>query len=1060
MLSPLYPVGRKVFYALLFFSLLISSRNLFGQVQIWGASKDGGPDGLGTLFSLYDDGTDYQVKHSFINNPEGERPKTNLVKGSDGTYYGITSGGGVHNAGTIFKYSEANGFEKLYDLNGATDGSDARGDMVETVPGVFIGTTYSGGVNGFGVLFQYSISDGFSVMHSFSAPGGGNPSGAIAYNENNETIYGTCSSGGSNNYGTCFSYSNENGFEILHSFAGSSGGAYPRGGVILASDGKLYGTTQYGGTNSQGSIFSLDPATSTHTLLYSLTAGSSDGRYPYGNLIEVDNGVFWGTCSEGGSNGAGTVFKVLSDGTFSRLKSFQPSLDGGFPKAGLGISDTGILYGVTEFGGNSGYGTIYTITTAGEFTRIRDLDYTADGSSPVGGLISAGSGMMIGTATQGGASNKGTIFAMDETGNLTKLHDLSLPIQGAAPENILVRNEEFYGITSAGGAFNTGTFFHTSLNGTTEILHNFDPATDGQSPNGDLIKGQTGIYYGTSRFGGDQSGGTAYRISTDGEVEVIHNFGANPDEGLYPYSGVIQTNDGTLYGTTLTGGMYSDGVLYAIDPEGNYSVKHDFFGYFDGSSPEGGLTLGTNGKIYGVTKSGSTYNGGGIFEFDPASGTLMTLYPLEPTTDGQSSSRLLLHSDGYLYGTTTSGAANGGGALFRFNVDGSFELLHAFDPSADGFDPDELAEDEEGTIYGFCSQGGANNAGTCFTFTPEGVFSVIHHFSPSESPAPTGRPALFFPECYGSAGCESTNPCAVGVCNYGICEEIGINPVFSTVEIGQCEVGLDVFDLTIEMNTDINPGDSITIAGRKFAIFQEINSYTFTLTNLPANAETIDLTYSFDATGCSGTTGVLGTAPVPCPPIEVTFVLDPGDLAIAESGIHVAGNFNNWNVAANQLTENSNGFYEATVTVGSGTYQFMFFNGSSLFDAEYALGECAQNGKRQLEVGEESMTVTYCWGLCLSDCSVGIGELNSFASFSLAPNPINAGDNLSLIYPDYHGSNQFQIISLAGSVIHSGILTGQRTAISTQNLSAGMYYILIRDKQTQAVIGTQPLVVR
>lgn len=1042
----------------LFFVLLVTPS--LAQVQIWGVAENGGSDQIGSVYNMLDNGTTFQTKNEFLNNREGTEPRSSLVVATDGFYYGITSSGGMNNAGTLFRYSDTAGFEVLYHLEPTTDGSQARGDLLETGDGNFIGTTFQGGEHGGGTLFEYSLTDGFMVLHHFDpSNGGGNPAGAIAMNSSDTKVYGACSSGGNQGYGTAFTYDFNTGYMVNHHFTGGPGGSYPQGGLILANDGLLYGTTQYGGANSQGSIFKINPATNTFSTVYAISSENADGRYPFGKLIESSEGVLMGTCSEGGSNGSGTVFKITTDGNFTRLKNLQSIQDGSFPKSGLGVSDEGVYYGTTEYGGANGYGTIFTITENGDFSKVHDINYTADGSNPVSAPVSDQNGNMIGTTVTGGANNGGTIYNISPENTVSKLHDFSLPLEGSQPRSITRQGNIFYGVTSSGGAFNTGTFYKIELDGTHTDLHDFNPATEGQNPNGELYHATDGKYYGTARFGGSGQSGTIYSITSDGTLEVLHNFEGTAN-GQFPYGGIVKTDDGTLYGTTVSGGAYGNGVFYSLSPDGTYTVLYSFFSYFDGGSPEAGLTKAANGKIYGLNAVGGSYNGGSLYEYDPETQALTVLHHFQ-TSEGQApKSRLMLHSDGNLYGTTTTGA-NGGGSIFRYTGEGQFEMLHALDPGTDGSMPaGSLAEDEQGNLYGFCQQGGQFGMGTCFKYSETDGFEPVYSFSSDGNAAPSGTPTLFFPECYDNTGCSSEDPCAVAICNFGICEEVPINPEFTAVEIGQCEVGLDIYNLTLSVSMDISPGDSLTIAGQTFAIFEGINQYEFTLNGLPANAEAIDMEYTFGATGCTGTTGDLGTAPVPCPPIEITLIVDPGALEISPEGMHVGGSFQGWNPAEYPMTENANGYWETTITVGSGEYEFNFFNGASLFDGEYVIGECATNGKRALSIGSESMTVEACWASCQTNCSVGINEAGEHIEFSLAPNPVSHGSQIFLELPSDRYNLEYRLVDITGKIMQTGSVSGYRTAIPTGSLEAGMYTIVLQNRKTRLIQGVKRFIIQ
>ncbi len=1059
----LHPLNLLKAHTFLFCALLsialINPFSTHAQVQIWGTSQQGGSNGIGSIFNLYDDGTDFQIKSEFINSVEGSKPRSRIVIGVDGNYYGITSEGGANNGGTIFRYG-ANGFENLYNLNPASDGSNAKGDMVEVSPGVFIGTTSSAAEHNAGSIFQYSLNEGFTTLHSFqSSTDGGNPSGAIAYNPVNQKIYGACSSGGNDGFGTCFTYGMNGIYTVQHNFGGAAAGAYPQGGVIFADDGKLYGSTQYGGNFSQGSIFKLNPQNNTHEIIYHINSATSDGRYPFGRLVESSTGVFMGTCSEGGTNGTGTVFKVTAAGVYTRLRSLQATNDGGYPKAGLCKTNGTTLYGITEFGGLNGFGTIFTITESGNFTKVKDMDYSANGSNAVGTLAFNGDDLVIGAGTVGGANNFGTLFTLSTADqSFEKLHDFSLPLEGATPVSIYKSGNTFYGITQVGGAFNTGTFYKTNLDGTTEDLHDFDPELDGQNPNGDLFLADDGYYYGTARFGGSGNSGTIFKISQSGELTVLHNFDGSA--GQFPYGGVIKHSDGTLYGTTITGGAYSDGVLYSLTETGEYAVVTDFFGFFDGGSPEAGLTEGADGLLYGTNTSGGNFNAGTLFQFDPEINLITVMHHFDSFSEGETpKAKLLLHSDGLLYGTTSAGF-NGGGSIYRYSTETGMEVLHGFTTDTDGMDcSGGLVEDEFGKVYGFCTYGGATNQGTCFSYDETDGFETIYSFS-SAGQYPTGAPALFFPECYGNDGCASEDPCAVAICNFGLCEEVAINPVFTTSDIGDCQVGLDVYDLSLNISMNIHPGGLLIVAGETIELIDGVNSYLVTISELPSNGQEIVLDYVFEETGCSGTTGSLGIAPDPCPPILVTFILDAGNLEVSPEGIHIGGNFQGWTPSAYPMTLNNDGFWEATLTIGSGEHEFNFFNGSSLFDGEYVIGQCAMNGKRQLIVGEESQTVNYCWANCDENCSVGLSQTASLIDFQIVPNLISGGGTVYVDIPSMQAQLTYAVVNITGKVVLTGKISTNRTAINTGAIASGMYNLLIFEGSNKHIAGVKRFVVQ
>jgi uncharacterized repeat protein (TIGR03803 family) len=1033
----LFPLTKlkSAFCALL---LLISSLS-YSQVQVWGTSQTGGSDAIGSVYSVLDDGSEYTLKSSFINSQEGANPKSSLVVTDGGVIYGISAQGGANNSGTIFRYSEGE-FEVLYQLNLQTDGGNTSADFIQIDEETFVGATFNGGENGGGVLFEYSLNTGFNALFHFDADNSGsNPTGGLVHEDGN--IYGTCSNGGLFGFGSVWRYTGLN-LNILHNFQGGESGSYPRSGVILADDGDLYGAAQFGGVNNQGTIFKIGTDGSGFETLYNLNSTTSDGRYPLGKLVESSPGTFLGTCSEGGSSGSGTVFSITAGGEYSVLKSLLSPVDGGFPKTGLSQEIDGKFYGVTEFGGSNGFGTIFSVEESGNFSAIHNFNYTSDGANPQSSLTVDGENL-FGATTTGGANNFGTLISFNTDNQVEKLHDFSLPLNGSAPEGIVSAGNSFYGITSTGGDFNTGTFYRVELSGERTKLHDFDQEMEGQNPNGDLFwSEENDLFYGAARFGGLMESGSVFSLNESGALTTLHFFEGGV-AGEFPYSSPTLHSNGNLYGTTLTGGTFGDGVLYSIDPEGNYEVLFNFFGFFDGASCESQLVETEDGKLYGLCAEGGSFNAGSLFQFDTETNTLTVVHNFNTISDGSvPKGKLLLHSDGKLYGTTREGV-NGGGSIFRYSEADGFELLHAFNPGTEGFFANGgLVEDENGGVYGVCSQGGANSFGTCFKYTEADGLELIYTFSGLESPNPSGSVALFFPECYGDDECVSEDPCSVAICDFGVCTEVPINPAFTVLNTGICQVGLNQFEMELQMDLDISPGGSVNIAGQNIPLFEEINSYQFTLT-LDADGEAIDLNYSFSETGCEGSTGELGTAPAPCPPIEVTFILDVNDLDVSPEGIHLGGNFQGWTPSELPMTDMGDGIWEITTDIGSGSYEYNFFDGNNLFDAEYVIGECADNGKRQLDVGEESFTVEACWESCNANCSLGLVENSLQKSIELYPNVGTSGFEVQLIIGEPIVSGTYEIIDATGRKVIYGPAYQGRNSISTSTLTSGLFHIII-----------------
>lgn len=359
----------------------------------------------------------------------------------------------------------------------------------------------------------------------------------------------------------------------------------------------------------------LEPSV-TETTLWSF-ACPPDGWDPYAGLTNV-GGILYGTTNRGGTNNYGIVFKITTSGTERVLYSFAGGSDGSDPYAGL-TNVNGTLYGTTYDGGTNGDGAVFKITKSGKETVLHSFAGGSDGAHPYAGLTNVG-GTLFGTTNRGGTSGDGTVFKI-------------------------------------------------TTSGVESVLHNFASGTDGSEPYAGLINVR-GALYGTTQFGGTSGNvGTVFKITTSGTEHVLHDFGADSD-GSEPYGGLINVN-GTLYGTTYSGGVSGDGTVFKITKSGKETVLYSFAGGLDGAQPYAGLTS-MNGMLYGTT-----YQGG-------VSGQI---------------------GYGTVFKITTSGVES---VLYRFQVNG--------DPS-DGAYPAAGLSDVGGTLYGTTTEYGQASCGTVFSLT-------------------------------------------------------------------------------------------------------------------------------------------------------------------------------------------------------------------------------------------------------------------------------------------------------------------------------------------------------
>ncbi|MGC2406494.1 MAG: choice-of-anchor tandem repeat GloVer-containing protein [Candidatus Cybelea sp.] len=346
-------------------------------------------------------------------------------------------------------------------------------------------------------------------------------------------------------------------YKVLYMFRKAPDGVRPEANLI-DDGGMLYGTTEYGGIHNRGTVFTIT-VDGTEKVLHSF--GGPDGARPTSGLVDV-NRKFYGTTQSGGTASAGTVFSVTKGGKEKVLHSFGAA-DGSDPKAGL-AEVAGMLYGTTAYGGTRGRrarGTVFEIDTSGSEKLLHTFTVVhGDGARPAATLIDVG-GVLYGTTAYGGAPHGGggTVFSITTAGKESVLHSFTLyGSDGSRPlTSLTALNGTLYGTTSGGGAYTCylqpcGTVFSVTTAGSEQVLYNFSGAPDGAFPVAGLVD-VNGTLYGTTSTGGSHGGGTLFSITPSGTETILHNFGSGERDGILPAASLIAVN-GTLYGTTAGGG--------------------------------------------------------------------------------------------------------------------------------------------------------------------------------------------------------------------------------------------------------------------------------------------------------------------------------------------------------------------------------------------------------------------------------------------------------------------------------------------------------------------------
>ncbi len=398
--------------------------------NLYGTTVSGGSlaciGGCGTIFRITTSGALTSL-YSFCAQAgcaDGINPYAGLIQGTDGNLYGTTSGGGQFRGGTVFKMTLDGTFTSLYSFctqANCADGGYPEAALIQGTDGNFYGTTWAGGTDGAGTVFQITSMGKLTTIGNFNMQNGSDPVAGLLQATNGK-FYGTAFEGGFES-GTIFEVSRGRGLLPLYVFCSQpncTDGANPSAGLVEGVDGNLYGTTYRGGANcietgtGCGTVFQL-AARGMLTTLYSFCShpNCTDGMQSSAGLVQATDENLYGTTVRGGSNdscnmGCGTVFEITPEGVLTTLHSFA-STDGATPQGGLLQATDGNFYGTTTYGGSNdicptyGCGTVFSLATGlGPFVTFL----------PAGGRVGAEVGI-LGTnltgarkVTFGGTSTK------------------------------------------------------------------------------------------------------------------------------------------------------------------------------------------------------------------------------------------------------------------------------------------------------------------------------------------------------------------------------------------------------------------------------------------------------------------------------------------------------------------------------------------------------------------------------------------------------------------------------------------------------------------------------
>jgi uncharacterized repeat protein (TIGR03803 family) len=349
----------------------------------------------------------YAVLHDFAGT-DGQSPTATVTLDSAGNVYATADYGGANSGGTLVKIAP-DGTETVLHAFGSTgDGSTPDGAVTIDSSGNIIGTTNSGGSGGNGTIWELAADGTYSILHSFATNEGSFVRGRLV-EDSKGNFYGTALFGGSTGDGTIFEYSPNGTLTVLHTFGGTDG-QFPEHGLARDAAGNLFGATAFGGTSNNGSVYEV-AANGTFSSLYSFTGGT-DGGFLYGTVAVDKNDNLYGNAANDGANGAGTVFKLASNGTLTVLYNFTNGTDGGDPEGDMLLVGKDLYSTAGSGGGSCACGVVYKVTATGTESVLHAFaGGTTDGGGYSDGVI-MDKNALYGTTESDGTSGDGVVFRL------------------------------------------------------------------------------------------------------------------------------------------------------------------------------------------------------------------------------------------------------------------------------------------------------------------------------------------------------------------------------------------------------------------------------------------------------------------------------------------------------------------------------------------------------------------------------------------------------------------------------------------------------------------------
>ncbi|MFM2385836.1 MAG: hypothetical protein RL660_593 [Bacteroidota bacterium] len=666
--------------------------------------------------------------------------------------------------GTFLQYQPgATSFSNSAQLQG-TPGGTPTYSLPVLYNNKLYGTTQEGGANGLGIIYSYDLSSGtYAVLHNFSSVTGAGCLTSLTLASNNK-FYGTTNPEQSPGVhrGSIFEFDpSTNTFANKYNFLQTDG--FRPSGQMIEHAGKLYVLGTSGGgtgvTNSGGSIIEYTLGATSIVVKYRFTGSGvtwPNGRNPQGTLCKVNN-KFYGVTYTGSTSNLGCVFEYLPGATSVTVRANFSATTFQRPFVSLMQASNGLLYGITQTGGDSTLGAIFTFDTVSfALTKRFSFSYTY-GRAPFAPLFKAANNMLYSTTASGGTNDQGVIFQLDPTTHVhTVLHNAADAVgQGSQSAMGQLPNGNLYSTFNSGSGAGKGALFEfTTGTNVVNTLVQFALASNGSKPSGRLLLAANNRFYGLTQFGGSKNRGTIvrYDVATNTYTKVADFLDTN---GAYPRGALVQAPNGKLYGVAQAGGTGSAascaggcGVLFEFDTTTNTLIKKRDFGGLIGDIPLGQLVYDSGTKLFGTTISsagnGGADFGGVIYEYNYSTNTHTRRVQLTSANGDYPQCGMIKASNNLMYGVTSAGgnATAQAGVLYEFNpTTFAYTKKIEFLGASNGANPTgELMQATTGTIFGTTENGGANGFGTVFKYNiGTNTLTKLFDFTSTSGRNPTGK---------------------------------------------------------------------------------------------------------------------------------------------------------------------------------------------------------------------------------------------------------------------------------------------------------------------------------